>query len=65
MKPAIQSGFEAIFYELRIALEVTMLPKGISFVLGNQMNSKSATYNVSQAEPLFQRKGDGKTASVY
>ena len=29
------------------------------------MNSKSATYNVFQAEPFFQPKDDGKTASVY
>ena len=29
------------------------------------MNSKSATYNVFQAEPLYQRNDDGKTASVY
>ena len=42
-----------------------MLPKGISFVLGIPMNSKSATYNVFQAEPLYQPNDDGKTASVY
>ena len=53
LTPAIPSGFEAIYYELQIVLEVTMLPKGISFVLGIPMNSKSATYNVFQAEPLL------------
>ena len=42
-----------------------MLPKGISFVLGIPMNSKSAIYNVFQVEPLYQPKDDGKTASVY
>ena len=42
-----------------------MLPQGISFVLGIPMNSKSATYNVFQAEPLYQPNGDGKTASAY
>ena len=42
-----------------------MLPKGISFVLGIPMNSKSATYNVFQSEPLYQPNDDGKTASVY
>ena len=62
---AIPSGFEAIYYELQIVLEVTMLPKGISFVLGIAMNSKSATYNVFQAEPLHQPNYNGKTASVY
>ena len=65
LTPAIQSGFEAIYYELQIVLEVTMLPRGISFVLGIPMNSKSATYNVFQAEPLYQPNDDGKTASVY
>ena len=65
LTPAITSGFEAIYYELQIVLEVTMLPKVISFVLGIPMNSKSATYNVFQAEPLYQPNDDGKTASVY
>ena len=62
---AIQSGFEAINYELQLLLEVTMIPKGTSFVLGVPMNSKSATYNVFQAEPFYQPNDDGKTASVY
>ena len=42
-----------------------MLPRGISIVLGVPMNSKSATYNVFQAEPLYQPNDDGKTASVF
>ena len=65
LTPAIPSVFEAINYELQIVLEVTMLPKGISFVLGIPINSKSATYNVFQAEPLYQHNNDGKTASVH
>ena len=65
LTPAITSGFDAIYYELRIVLEVTMLPKGISFVLGLPMNFKSATYNVFQAEPLYQPNDGGRTASVY
>ena len=65
LTPAIPSGFEAIYYELQTVLEVTMLPKGIFFVLGIPMNSKCATYNVFQAEPLYQPNDDGKTASVY
>ena len=65
LTPAIPSGFEAIYHELQTVLEVTMLPKGISFVLRIPMNSKSATYNVYQAEPLYQPDDDGKTASVY
>ena len=65
LTPAIPSGFEAIYYELQIVIEVMMLPKGISFVLGIPMNSKSASYNVFQAKPLYQPNDDGKTASVY
>ena len=65
LTPAIPSGFEANFYELQIVLGVTMLNKGISFVLGIPMNSKSATYNVFQDEPLYQPNDDRKTASVY
>ena len=65
LTPAIPSGFEAIYYELQILLRVTMLPKGISFVLGIPMNSKSANYNVFQAEPLYQPNDDIRTASVY
>ena len=65
LTPAIPSGFEAIYYELQTVLEVTMLPKGISLVLGIPMNSKSATYNVLQLELLYQPNDDGKTASVY
>ena len=65
LTPAIPSVFEAIYYELQIVLEVTMLPKGISFVLGIPKNSKSATYIVFQAQPLYQPNDDGKTASVY
>ena len=65
LTPTIPSGFEAIYYELQIVLEVTMLPKGISFVLGIPINSKSATYNVFQAERLCHPSDDGRTASVY
>ena len=65
LTPAIPSGLEAIYYELQIVLEVTILAKGISFVLGIPMNSKSATYNVFRAEALYQPNDEGKTASVY
>ena len=65
LTPSIPLGFEAIYYELQIVIEVTMLPEGISFVFGIPMNSKSATYNVLQAEPLYQPNDHGKTASVY
>ena len=65
LTPALPSAFEAIYYELQKVLEVTMLPKGISFVLGIPIKSKSPTYNVFQAKPLYQPNDDGKTASVY
>ena len=65
LTPAIPSAFEAIYYELEIVLEVTVLPKGIPFVLSIPMISKSTTYSVFQAEPLYQPKDNGKTASVY
>ena len=65
LTPAIPSGFEAIYYEVQIVLEVTMLAKSIFVLLGIPMNSKSATYNVFQAEPLCQPNDDGKAASVY
>ena len=42
-----------------------MLPKGVSFVLGIQTNSKSATYTVLQTEPLYRPNDDGKTSSVH
>ena len=58
------SGIEAIYYESQILLEVTMLTKGIYFVLGIPKNSKSATYNAFQAETLYQPKDDDKRASV-
>ena len=64
LTPAIPSGFEAINYDLQMVSDDTMLPKGISFVLDIPMKYKSATYNVFQAEPLYQPNDDGKTASV-
>ena len=63
--PAISSGFEANYYELQIVLEVTLLPKGISLVPGIPINSTSPTYNVFQAEPLYQPNADAETESVY
>ena len=36
LKPDIPSGFEAIYYELQIVLDVTMLPKGIFLFLAFQ-----------------------------
>ena len=65
LTPAIQVGFEATYYEVRIVLEVTGLQKGLSIVLGIPMNSKSSTFDVYRAIPLHQPNEDGTTASVY
>ena len=65
MSPALTSDFKDIHYELQIVLDVTMLPKGIYSVLGNPMNSNSATYKVFQAKPLHQPNDIVKTASFY
>ena len=46
LTPAIQPGFEAVYYEIQLVLEVTLIPRGISVVLGVPMNSKSSTFNV-------------------
>ena len=65
LTPAISSGSEAINNKLQRVVEVTVLPKGVSFLLVIPVNSTSATYNVSLAEPLYQRNDDRKNrASV-
>ena len=65
LSPAIQPGYEAIYYEINVVLEVTLLPRGISVVLGIPMNSKSSTFDAYHAIPLYQPNGDNKTASLY
>ena len=64
LSPAIQPGYEAIYYEINVVLEVTLLPRGISVVLGIPMNSKSSTFDVYHAIPLYQPNGDNKTVVV-
>ena len=64
LTPAIQPGFEAVYYEIQLVLEVTLIPRGISVVLGVPMNSKSSTFNVYHATPLYHPNGDNKTASL-
>ena len=65
LSPAIQPGYEAIYNEINVVLEVTLLPRGISVVLGNPMNSKSPTLDVYHAIPLYEPSGDNKTASLH
>ena len=40
LTPAIQPGFEAVYYEIQLVLLVTLIPRGISVVLGVPMNSR-------------------------
>ena len=61
LRPAIW-GIEANLYDLQIVLGVTIFPKGISFVLGETMNTSFATYNVFQAKPTQWRR---QNTSVY
>ena len=65
LSPDIESGYEVIYYEINVVLEVTLLPRVISGVLGIPMNSKSSTFDVYHAIPLYQSNGDNKTASLY
>ena len=65
LSPAFQPGYEAIYYEINVVLEVTLLPRGISVVLRIPMNSKSSTFDVYHAIPLYRPNGDNKTASLY
>ena len=65
LTPAIQPGFEAVYYEIQLVLEVTLIPRGISVVLGVPLNSKSSIFNVYHATPLYQPNGDNKTASLF
>ena len=62
---AIEVGYEATYYEFQILLEVSILASGISVVLGIPMNSKSVTFNILRAIPLYQPNEDGSTASLY
>ena len=65
LPPAIQVDCEATYYEVQIVLEVPILASGICVVLGIPMNSKSATFNILRAIPLYQPNEDGSTASLY
>ena len=58
-------GHKAIYYEIQLVLEVTLLSSGLSVVLGIPMNSKSSTFDIYLATPLYQPNADGDTASLY
>ena len=65
LSPAIRVSHEAIYYEIQLVLEVTLLSSGLSVVLGIPMNSKSSTFDIYLATPLYQPNADGDTASLY
>ena len=65
LSPAIRCGHEAIYYQIQLVLEVTLLSSGLSVVLGIPMNSKSSTFDIYFATPLYQPNADGDTASLY
>ena len=65
LSPAIRVGHEAIYYEIHLVLEVTLLSSGLSVVLGIPMNSKSSTFDIYLATPLYQPNADGNTAPLY
>ena len=64
LPPATHVGQEAIYYEIQMVSEVSLLRKGISVVLCFPMNSKRP-FNVYRAIPLYQPNDDGDTASLY
>ena len=65
LSPAIRVGHEAIYYEIQLVLEVTLLSSGLPVVLGIPMISKSSTFDIYLATPLYQPNADGDTASLY
>ena len=65
LSPAIRVGHEAIYYEIQLVLEVTLLSRGLSVVLGIPLNSKSSTFDIYLGTPLYQPIADGDTASLY
>ena len=36
LSPAIRPGFDAVYYEIQLVLEVTLIPRGILSYLGTQ-----------------------------
>ena len=64
LSPAIRVGHEAIYYEIQLVLEVTLLSSGRSVVLGIPMNTKSSTFDIYLATPFYQPNADGDTASL-
>ena len=64
LSPAMRVGHEAIYYEIQLVLEVTLLSRGLSVVLGIPLNSNSSNFDIYLATPLYQPTADGDTASL-
>ena len=58
LNPAIHPGFETVYHELQLVLDVTLIHRGISVVLGAPMNSESSAFYVYHATPLYEPTGD-------
>ena len=65
LSPAFRPGFEPIYYEIQLVLEVTLIPREISVILEIPMNSKLSTFDMFSATPLYQPNNDQRTASLY
>ena len=65
LSPAIHPGFEALFFETQLFLDVPLIPRGIYVVLGIPMNSKVSTFDIQHATPSYQPSNNEKTASLY
>ena len=52
LSPAIRAAQEALYYEIQMVLEVSLLSRGVSVVLGIPMNSKKL-FKVFQATPFI------------
>ena len=65
LSPAFRVGHKAIYYEIQLVLEVTLLSSGLSVVLGIPMNSKSSTSDIYLATPVYQPTAVGDSASLY
>ena len=62
---AIQVSYKATYCEVEFVLQVSILASGIFVVLGTPMNSKSATFNILRAIPLYQPNEDSSIVSLY
>ena len=65
LTPSIQVGYEIAFYKICIVLHVCILASGICVELGIPKSSKSATFNILRAIPLYQPNEGDFATSLY